>query len=493
MEPEEPVNQGPVPEKPKPRVRKPWKQVFPDGRVVEWPPLNPSEWWPPGTKRPRDRLGEYLTVHLDHTVKIGSGERIPIQDLMPNYPPVARTNSGSATTPSSPALQPAASGSSSAKALEESGSDSSLDSNPDTYYRPKDGFDNPMVLYVPLENLVDDPTAILPDPPEGFDIPDLTAIFEVPDIVQDFYDYLTLSGRAYGLVETSRRLRNGDFLVTLSDKYTVKDDDGTPESVAFCKATAMHPFRLGLGCIEVGLLSSRHLLARENALRNQLATGNPRLAAILSLEELDAAWKKAGSYISDSLEGRFDAENEASARVLIDPFLTCLKRLPGSGASQTLVYPESVLSEKIDDEAAAKAKSAFENPTYLHYEEDGFTVSGRVDYLVFALEEAITPEERKKYGKVRGLDQALEELGVLDSKDIGLLVLEAKSLHETSSRELKKHIPQVVMEAYVCMKKSQYALNVEVALTELSLNTRGIFTAAWESLAGLREDFAVIP
>jgi hypothetical protein len=57
--------------------------------------------------------------------------------------------------------------------------------------------------------------------------------------------------------------------------------------------------------------------------------------------------------------------------------------------------------------------------------------------------------EGEEYLDINGLDQALEEFSAVGNPSVGILVIEAKSLEAKSYGELKKHIPQVVMEAYV--------------------------------------------
>ncbi|KAH6911998.1 hypothetical protein BKA70DRAFT_1559500 [Coprinopsis sp. MPI-PUGE-AT-0042] len=415
-----------------------WRQVLPGGEVVRWPRQQQEAAEERTTLKPM----EFLTLTLRHTAPTSSGERFPIEELAPNSSP------SSSSLPQSVPRAPSVGEETSTP------DQSSSDSDRPNYPRIP-AYDNPLVLYVPYEDLVADASVELwPPGLDDFQFPDFDTIFKVPDIVQDFYDYLTLSGRAYGLVETSRRLRNGDFRVELSDNYVVKEGDGTPEALTFCKTTATHPFRLGLKCVEVGQLSSSHLRSRQNILRTRV--NDETLLEILDGDNLFQAWAGASPFIVRALENMRHAAgggHETRARYFIDPFVAEVGNLVGPGARRVLFFAESTLSHKKKDEQAADDIPGFSNPTGLSYEEDGFTVTGRVDYLVVATEEELTPQKRKKYLKLQGLDQTLHELGALDNPELRFLVIEAKT--EETSRDLKKHVPQAVMEAYVCMKKSK--------------------------------------
>ncbi|KAH6901424.1 hypothetical protein BKA70DRAFT_1568520 [Coprinopsis sp. MPI-PUGE-AT-0042] len=330
-------------------------------------------------------------------------------------------------------------------------SQSSVDSNSETYVEPVAPWPGSITLHVDHDSIMNHPNGpgILPGvgpdgvplPLEPLVIPD--EYFKVPDAVQDFYDYLTLSGRAYGLQKTLHRLPNGDLIVKLSDNYKVKQNDDTPEAITFCKITAQHPFRLGLKSIDVGLRPVGHLRAREQQLRNLV--DDPRVAQLVREDQLDASWEETSAFLIKALEGArkgHGGRRETRSRVYIDPFVHAMCDLSGPGADRVIMYSESTLSEK-------------KGATHLQYAEEGFVITGVADYIMFALDEKIGEEQRERYLDINGLDEALEEFQAVANPSVGFLVIEAKSLEAKSYQELKKHIPQVVMEAYVCAKKSK--------------------------------------
>jgi hypothetical protein len=144
--------------------------------------------------------------------------------------------SGVETAPSSPTL---GSGRVQCQGLSGAESVSSVDSNPETNFPPT--YTAPEIGSftmhdVDFDSIMNHPNGpgILPDVvfPDGTvmssttnDLAWLEDYFKVPEAVQNFHDYLDLSGRAYGLHKTYHHLPNGDVVLKMSDNYKLKRND----------------------------------------------------------------------------------------------------------------------------------------------------------------------------------------------------------------------------------------------------------------------------
>ncbi|KAH6911989.1 hypothetical protein BKA70DRAFT_1398049 [Coprinopsis sp. MPI-PUGE-AT-0042] len=212
------------------------------------------------------------------------------------------------------------------------------------------------------------------------------------------------------------------------------------------------PFNLDFKCIEAGLLSSTQLRSREDVLRGLLT--NPNEVEILSEAGLELAWSKVSHFIPESIFGWRNAFGSGyrRAKMFANSFIWWLR--PCGRLRGVVGWEENTLlgDDQDDQDVDVDVNEFFRRVEVSH--EEGFTVTGKVDYIIWPLKRDTSDEQAEEYRSIGYIEDALLESIKLDTKDVGLLMINVHSIRDESWKGMKDHVPKVVMNAYLCMSKA---------------------------------------
>ncbi|KAH6911987.1 hypothetical protein BKA70DRAFT_1266145 [Coprinopsis sp. MPI-PUGE-AT-0042] len=220
-------------------------------------------------------------------------------------------------------------------------------------------------------------------------------------------------------------------------------DSGKGDSPPF---TPIHVGDVDFSCIDAGVLTPTQLRSREGVLRGMLS--NPNEVKILSEAGLDLAWTSGSAYVCGAVGMvlTFGGSGIRRARMIVDAFTYGFCK--DEKRHSAMIFPEDDLLEEGEDE----------NKYFQRFEvtpEEGLTITGKIDYLLWPLKREISDEQRKRYLKLGNLESAILASAQLDTSVIGTLMFNVHSIQDRSWDGLKKHLPQVIMNAYLCMLKAK--------------------------------------